>query len=254
MSELRKTEFHLQYVARKLLFLLLNVVCIYGAVRCVKNRYNDWTYQQTILLFVIAVLLLYVNKTLYKMFTSYMCVPKLCNYYNRQELEEILHNENFKKIPELNGTIWENKMYRSEHFIKINYTYIAINLCTAMWRKLIVIGSGGSSIELNLIYMTGDRVKIDLGGREIAKESNVLFDYFSNNFYLIWSCEIGLKQLNKGLKQYKNTLKTVENPKEQILVWIQNERELKEQYVKDFKDTFHPRYVYWETTKEKKGE
>jgi hypothetical protein len=91
-----------------------------------------------------------------------MSVPVLHKYLSRSEVRQLFENEHFEKPEEFKGTLLENKVYVSEHWLCLYHHFVRRDKVVFMWET----SRGGmhSSFRpfvINVLYGSGDTFHFD---------------------------------------------------------------------------------------------
>ncbi|WP_195268316.1 hypothetical protein [Eubacterium sp. 1001713B170207_170306_E7] len=101
---------------------------------------------------------------------AYLCVPRLGQYLSRKEIQQLLEQETFVKVEDFRDVTLQNKVFESEHWLKIKDRYIAKNLVIAFWTWADGPSPNGYFTPY-FMYMTGDTFNVSVvDGEELERD------------------------------------------------------------------------------------
>lgn len=232
IQELRKSERRLKYMSKKVCCILFGMLLVTGVIVCIKNNYSSWTVAHTRLMIVMAVLMAWdirwINTYMLKL---YMCVPYISRYMGREKVRDLLADVEFRQVEELKGTYWEDKVFLGTNWMKVNDCYIATNLIVGFWKRISSQDSG-ASLELWVLYLTGDRVRVRLGPASRSPEMGKLniTIYEKAKGIKVWPP--GDKILKLCCKEFRSAIKERLQEPGYLEQLISTESQLKSEYIK----------------------
>ena len=85
-----------------------------------------------------------------------MSVPVLHKYLSRSEVRRLFENEHFEKPAEFKGTLFENYVYISEHWLCLYHHFILRDKAAYIWERRGGMHESFKPFILNILYATGD--------------------------------------------------------------------------------------------------
>ena len=168
MELLEKEEKHIGYVFRKIGDCLLIVFFVYTCsglllVRKIFERdliLSPVNVIACVLYLIVSIAI--ICRVIIVLTGRYMSVPVLHKYLSRSEVRKLFENEHFEKPEEFKGTLLENKVYVSEHWLCLYHHFVRRDKVVFMWET----SRGGmhSSFRpfvINVLYGSGDTFHFD---------------------------------------------------------------------------------------------
>ena len=85
-----------------------------------------------------------------------MSVPVLHKYLSRSVVRRLFENEHFEKPAEFKGTLFENYVYISEHWLCLYHHFILRDKAAYIWERRGGMHESFKPFILNILYATGD--------------------------------------------------------------------------------------------------
>lgn len=160
MELLEKEERYFEFVLRKIADILLIIFFVYTSITILRRLYIG-DMSATIGNIIFAVIYLAVSgaaicRCIIVLTGRYMSVPVLHKYLSRSEVRRLFENEHFEKPAEFKGTLFENYVYISEHWLCLYHHFILRDKAAYIWERRGGMHESFKPFILNILYATGD--------------------------------------------------------------------------------------------------
>lgn len=160
MDLLNKEEKYFKHVLRKIADILLIIFFVYTSITILRRLYiGDMSATIGNIIFVViylAVSSAAICRCIIVLTGRYMSVPVLHKYLSRSEVRRLFENEHFEKPAEFKGTLFENYVYVSEHWLCLYHHFILRDKVAYIWERRGGAHESFKPFILNILYVTGD--------------------------------------------------------------------------------------------------
>ena len=166
MELLEKEERYFEFVLRKIADILLIIFFVYTSITILRRLYIG-DMSATIGNIIFAVICLAVSgaaicRCIIVLTGRYMSVPVLHKYLSRSEVRRLFENEHFEKPAEFKGTLFENYVYISEHWLCLYHHFILRDKAAYIWKSFRgTYSSSHKPFVLHVLYGSGDVFHFD---------------------------------------------------------------------------------------------
>lgn len=188
MKSLKKSEIKKGYFLKKIILCIFWIVLLLAAAGGVKTIISGVYTTEDIFMTILCVIILCVTVRPIKKYNAKKnrCIPYFNTLLTKEELNELLEDEQFESIEYFKGTIFYKKIKESQHWLCVHDTYISKDLAVlCALRTQSNIMNNRSSTYLEVIYITGEMVTVDTGLGKVGKFKEVFNSYIKGHTDII---------------------------------------------------------------------